>query len=153
VLVAGLLDNRLRVALQLGADVAINVQKEDLFSNIEKLTNGIGVDIVILAIGAPEAIVNAFKLVRKGGKIVFFAGIYTQSPLIDLNLIHSRSLKIIGSVDFTPREFLQALEIMKNKKIQIKPLISHIMPLDKIQEAFEIVEKLKGLKVLIDPWM
>lgn len=152
VIISGHMDERLEIGLELGADLAINSKNEDLSAKIKEITNGFGVDIAILAIGVQGAITDSYALVRKGGKIIFFAGIYSGSPQLDLNKIHSATLQLIGSVDYTQFEFMRSLDLMQGKKILLKPLITHIFPLDRISEAFEIVEKWKGLKVLIDPW-
>ena len=54
-----------------------------------------------------------------------------------------------GSHDFTPHHFTTALKLIQHGIVKVKPLISHVLPLEEIASAFDIVAERKGLKVMI----
>jgi L-iditol 2-dehydrogenase len=68
---------------------------------------------------------------------------------LDSNVIHYKQLVVTGSHDFTPHHFRTALKLISHGMLQVTPLISHVIPLEKIVEAFELVADMQGLKVLI----
>src|SRR3972149_8316032 len=74
VMVIDLVDERLECASRLGADETINAGKLDVVDTIHQLTGGYGADVVIEAIGLPATWEQAFRLVRKGGKVLEFGG-------------------------------------------------------------------------------
>lgn len=65
---------RLEIARTFGADVTIDVEKEDLIETVYDATDGQGVDAALDLAGAPEAIVNGIRCVKKTGIVIFAAG-------------------------------------------------------------------------------
>jgi L-iditol 2-dehydrogenase len=150
VLVSDPLENRLKIAKELGADELINPIKEDLIEKVKKFTNGLGVNGAIVAVGNSLAIEQGLSIMAKSGVLVIFAGVWPPVKLsIDPNIIHYNEIVITGAESRTLDQFYRALTLISNKLIKIKPLISHIIPLEKISEGFEIASSLSGLKVLI----
>ena len=64
-----------------------------------------------------------------------------------------RELNVIGSNHFSPYGFRTALKLLSCGYVQVRPLISHRLPLEKTPEGFDIVAESSGLKVLIAPQM
>jgi L-iditol 2-dehydrogenase len=80
-----------------------------------------------------------------------FAGIYPATPLeIDPNLIHYKELVVTGSADSTPEDMHDALGYIEAGKVNVERLISHQLPLEKLQEGFELVLNRQGLKVMAE---
>ncbi|HCL79158.1 MAG TPA: hypothetical protein DIC53_04230, partial [Synergistaceae bacterium] len=65
---------RLPMAKKMGADVVINVEKENLRESIAELTGGIGVDVVLENTGSVEPIAESLDIVRKGGRVLWAGG-------------------------------------------------------------------------------
>jgi len=152
ILVFDPIEERRNKALELGADGAYNPKDENLNLLIKKLTNGKGVDVVIVAVGDPQAVTQGLSIVNKQGVLLLFAGIHpTQKINIDLNLIHYNEVTITGSSDYPIHLFNKALKLILTKKVIVKPLISHILPLEKIIEGFEAALNHIGFKVIISP--
>ncbi len=69
--------------------------------------------------------------------------------VLDLDLIHYKELRLVGSFDSTIAQFEEALALLSAGTIDVKPLISHRLPLERTAEGYEIARKRQGLKVLI----
>lgn len=150
VLVSEPLENRLKIARELGADKLVNPSKEDLVKEAKKFTDGLGVNGAIVAVGNPLAIEQGLSIMAKGGVLVIFAGVWPPVKLsIDPNIIHYNEISITGAESRTLDQFYRALMMISNNLIKIKPLISHVFPLERISEGFEMASSLSGLKVLI----
>ncbi len=63
--------------------------------------------------------------------------------------VRSKQLILTGSHDYTPHHFTTALKLIQHGIVDVKSIISHVMPLEDIADAFGIVEKREGLKVII----
>ena len=77
------LDNRCQLADVLGADVVINASDEDAVRAVRRLTNGIGADIIVYAVGGPrgpEAFNQALDMLAVGG-LLHLIGLYEDAPL------------------------------------------------------------------------
>ncbi|MDW8034808.1 MAG: alcohol dehydrogenase catalytic domain-containing protein, partial [Nitrososphaerota archaeon] len=97
--------DRLKFAEELGADVIINGNDEDLLSRVREETNKIGSDVVIEAVGIKDTWENALKIARKGGKILFFGGLPRETIVsLDAYRVHYEEVKLFGSFHFTPED-------------------------------------------------
>ena len=146
-------DYRLEKALELGADHVVNVRKEDPIKVIKELTGGYGVDVAIEAVGSPKAITQAVEAVRKGGRVNIF-GVSPQDAVWQVKPfdLYSKELTITTSYR-SPYTFQRAVKMASSGRLKLKPLISHIFPLEKIAEAFEILDKKLDnvMKVILKP--
>ncbi len=146
VIVLGTKEDRLKLARDLGADVTINITKEDYIREILKETNGIGADIVIEATGTPKGISDAINIVRSRGKIIVKTTCGRPS-IVNLTEIVVREIEIIGT---RCGPFNKAIDMLANRKIEVLKLISHRFELENIIEAFKLIEEKKALKILIE---
>lgn len=145
-------EKRLMMAKELGADVAINPAKEDLSKRVKELTGGYGADAVIVATGNKTAIESAFKCVSGAGTIVFFGGTYPPANVeIDPNIIHYGEIKVIGSYDHIPSHVERALKLLSEGKIRVEKLVSNTFSLDQLRDGFELVKSADALKVNVKP--
>lgn len=131
---------RLDIAKKMGADHAIFISEIDPVEYILEKTHGLGVDVVLEMSGAPAAIANAFKVVRKGGRFSAF-GIPPHDVSIDyangiifkgvhLNGINGRKM---FQTWFEVRNFLSS------KRLDISPVVTHILPLENYKDGFDIL--------------
>ena len=133
-------DYRLKMAKKFGADEVIDASKKDVNTKADK---------VIVCTGAIKAVEQAFKSVDKKGTILFFAipNKNIEIPTVDF---WRNETTITSSYGAAPDDLKEALELIKNKKINVKDMITHKLPLGKIQEGFRIVAEAKeSLKVVI----
>lgn len=150
VIVSDISAQRLSTALEFGADQGVNSAKDDLKKAVLAVSNGWGADAVIVAAGATEAVEDAVNLLAIGGTMVIFAGIRSQDSVsFDPNLIHYREINIIGSSDYTDVDFIKALRFIEAGYIEIKKLITDIIPLERIKEGMALMASGNRLKVLV----
>ena len=140
-------------AISQGADIVIDPQSESLDEIILNETEGNGVDNAIEAVGSVQTALEAIKILNKGGEALIF-GVTEIEETIDLKLhnLYSKELSLFGS--FTnPHENYEALKFLENKTIDTSKIISHILPLDRIEEGLMFLKKGSDnvLKILVKP--
>ena len=132
---------RLKKAKEFGADEVINAKEQ---INIKA-------DRIIICTGAMQAVEQAFKCIDKKGTILFFAipDKNIEIPTVDL---WRNELTLTSSYGAAPEDLKESLELIKHTKIDINGMITHKLPLEKIQEGFKLVSEAKeSLKVVINP--
>lgn len=149
VLVSEPIAEKRALARKLGADVVVDPFNEDLQKIGKELTDGRGFDSVIEASGSVQAARDTIYLADNCGTILW-AAVYPKDCEIAVPafLMYAKELTI-RSTFVSPYCFPRALNLLS--KLELKPLITHIMPLDDIREAFEIHKQGKSVKILIKP--
>jgi L-gulonate 5-dehydrogenase len=148
---------RLETARRLGADHVINVADEDPVGRVLELTDGVGADCVIEAVGhyhefagreAPLA--QAVKMIRNGGRVVT-AGLGEQLSAVHFKTLVIKEAEIIAT-RVTCGEFPRAIRLMARGVLHPELLITDQMPLREIGAAFAKVdgEDPRTIKVVLD---
>ena len=138
VIAVDVLDKKLEWAKKLGATATINPTKvEKLGKEIKKMTGG-GADIAIEAIGKPETIQEAFGTLRKGGRLVV-VGFASQNITVSAGKIMFFEMEIIGSLGCRPVDYPKIIELARLGKIKVAELVTNRFPLDKINDAFDLL--------------
>ncbi|MCQ9208307.1 MAG: zinc-dependent dehydrogenase [Omnitrophica bacterium] len=149
-----IVDYRLKLAKQLGADATINVKREDLPKRLGELNKARGADLVIVATGAESANMAALQSVERGGCVFFFAATAKglTIPLSINDTFWRNEITLSSSYAATPQEHLAARDLIHRHKIRVKEMITHSFGLDKIQQGFQLVTKAKeSMKVIVNP--
>ena len=143
---------RLEPARAMGAELTTGAQGEDLVREVMTWTDGVGADVVIIAVGAPALVSIAAQCARIGGHISFFAGFPAGAKTqIDPNLVHYRELTISGSANATLDDYTAAVEALSSGRINLSPLITHEYELSDVSDALNAVRTRAGLKVAVRP--
>jgi len=132
------------------ADEIIDINTTNPVDRILELTEGRGVDIVFECSGAISATQQSLSVARRGGTVVL-AGICLHSIELLVSTIALKELTVRGAMIFHSDEFATALNLIAEKKIDVKPLITAILPLEQINEGFEKAVSGDGGKILIKP--
>ena len=134
-------------------DSAIDMSKLDLATEIKKLTNGHGPSVVITAAPSSQAQELAISLVQPGGKVSFFGGLPKDAPFINCNsnIVHYKEVTLLGANGSSPDQNRQALEMIANGKVDVDSLITHRLPLDKVDQAISSVMSGDAIKVVVNP--
>jgi threonine dehydrogenase-like Zn-dependent dehydrogenase len=153
IIVAGLEKDvkRLKLASELGADRTIAIDKEDINKLVKDLTHGQGADMVVEIAGSADAVKSSVEIVGNCGRIVITGSGYSPLEIDMAGQVMSRQLSILGCRGDPTPCWVEALRILKSGKINIGPLVSHILPLEKWEEGFKISMSGEALKVLIKP--
>jgi len=153
VIISDTIDERLQLALKIGADETINAKNKDTVEETKRLTDGYGADVVIEAIGLPGTWEQALKVVRKGGTVLEFGGCPPGTEIrVSTEQLHYGETTIFGAFHTTPAHFRKALNLIASGTINVKPLITRKMKLDQIKEAFETLTTSKSdIKIALLP--
>ena len=135
VFIADIDSTRLNLARSLGADEAFHLSGADLTREILNQTGGFGADVVLEAVGRSETIATAIDCVRKGGTVTLIGNI-TPKVEIYLQKVVSRQIRLQGSAA-SSGEYPEAIDLVASGKIQVKPLITAVAPLEEGPQWFK----------------
>jgi L-iditol 2-dehydrogenase len=124
-------------AMLLGADEGLLMGNQAaLASELKSLTAGRGADVVIEAIGHPEAWELATQLVRRGGTINFFGGCPSGTKVgLDTGLLHYSEITCRASFHHTPAHIRRSLEFLAQGKVNAGFLVNHEEPLSQLPQV------------------
>jgi Threonine dehydrogenase and related Zn-dependent dehydrogenases len=147
-----LFEEKLAVAKQMGADVTIQVGKDNAEEIIRKATGGEGVDVVVDFTGNAKAIQEGFRVLRKGGRYTM-AGLPDAPVSLDLtDAIIYREATVLGITGrLMYKTWWQCNELLKSGKIDIKPVIGGIYPLKEYEKAFDALKSGAPGKMILIP--
>jgi alcohol dehydrogenase, propanol-preferring len=135
VVAVDLVDDKLELAKQLGADYTVNAKNEDPVEAIKKLG---GADAAVSLAVSPRAFELAFRSLRRGGTLVFVAlpaDNYMQLPIFEtvLNGIH-----IVGSIVGTRLDLAEVFDLHAAGKTRV---IYETRTLEDVNHSFEEIEQ------------
>lgn len=151
------LDNnprRLEMARAFDIDASVLVQADGCHrEEVAALTGGYGPDVVIVAVSAAAAQNDALEMAGKAGRVNFFAGLPKSAPTATLNVntIHYKELEISGSYSEKKSDFQAAFALINQGRFPAEKIVTHTLPLERIEEAFTLMESGEALKVCIHP--
>jgi len=153
IIMAEINEARLEQAGAFGFDVLVNPDKDDLPKTVADETGGIGADVVIVAAPAAPPQEQAPLLARKRGTVCLFASLPKGKSMISLDSrpIHYGELRVVGTSDSTPEQAAKAVELIANGSIPVKKLATHILGLDEIMAAYELMQSGEALRVILRP--
>ena len=154
VIVVGRNPFKLELARRFGADELVDIRAvEDPVEAVRALTpQGRGVEVAIEAVGLPETWEQAIAMARPGGLANLFGGCKSGTHIkVDTRRIHYDELEIIGVFHHTPRFVRTALSLIAAGQIDAGAMITHEMPLERLEEALKLMDSGGTLKVAITP--
>jgi L-iditol 2-dehydrogenase len=152
IIVSDLADLRRNIARKAGADIVIDPAHEDPVERVREETSGLGADVVIEAVGLPKLWEQAVDMTRDAGTTVLFGGAASGTTFeVDTVRFHYGQLTLKGVFHLKPRHVEQALRLIIAGDVKPDLLISHEMPLKRINEALEMMSEGKSMKVAIVP--
>ena len=130
-----LADSRLEMAKQFGADEVVNSDREDAFARIHTLTDGLGADVAIEAVGIPETFELCTRLVRPGGHVANI-GVHGKPAVLALDRLWAANVTITtGLVDTYSTPTL--LQMVASGQLSTKPFATHHFELSDIESAYK----------------
>jgi threonine 3-dehydrogenase len=144
---------RLELAKELGAEDVVNVSEvDDVPSWFAAQNEGVGMGIVFEMSGALKAIHDAFEIVRHGGNVVLF-GIPSQPATIDV--AESLIFKNLTVTAVNGREIWETWYttrwLLEHGVVDLRPLITAQLPLERFDEAFDLLESGNACKIVLRP--
>ena len=145
VVVADRSPSRLGVSPRFGADVVVDAGVDDLTDVVMDLTSGVGADAVVEAVGRRETLLQSVGLCREGGLLCWFGLPDTDDPVpIDFRQFFRRKLTAFSTYGAQTEpglvSFRVALEFIRRGEIDVRPLLSHLLPVEEIEQAFRLAD-------------
>lgn len=136
--------NRQKLARQFGADVVVDFTKVDPVEEIKKLTNGVGVDSAIEALGGQVTFEPCIKCTRPGGTIsvagYFGEGEYVKIPRLEWGVGMSDKTIRTGLCPGGKVRMERLLRLIETGKVDPTPLTTHTFPFAEVDKAFKLME-------------
>jgi NADPH:quinone reductase-like Zn-dependent oxidoreductase len=140
-------DSKLNFAYDIGSDYVINRKKNEIASEIEKITRGIGVDAVVDNAGQ-KTLNTSINSLRKGGKIAMCGTTSGSEANFQIRTFYSKQIQLFGILIGSKLELLELINFVNEKNIV--PKIDSVLPLAQVQQAHDKLEKGEQLgKILI----
>jgi L-iditol 2-dehydrogenase len=152
IIATDVIPSRLALAEQLGAGIVVNAARSDPVHAVMAATGGNGVDVALETAGTAQTVRQACAMVRRGG-VVVLVGMHSQDefaiPVMD---VICREYDLRGVFRYC-NAFGPAIAMLAANRVQLKPLLTQVFPLDQINAAFDLARKHKdtSIKVQIHP--
>ena len=142
---------RVERARAMGAVAVLDPRDEGILARIKELTGGIGVDCALDCSGALMAERLCIDAARRKGKVAFVGQCHDDLAIRVSPDMLVKGLTLIGSWHYNLNLFPPIMKVIQESPI-LDLLISHVLPMSKIQEAFEISASHDTAKVILHPW-
>ncbi len=127
------------LAEKVGADITL-APGEDAKERVLEATGGRGADLVIESVGKLSVLAQAIDFARLGGRIVPF-GIYTEKEgALPFYELYFKELNLINARVAKAQDFPACIELVRRGVVKLKPLISHTLPLDEMDQALDLLD-------------
>ncbi len=142
---------RLQMASAMGASDTCNSLEADPVEWILDKTDQLGVDASFEVVGLQSTLLQALKVLKKGGTTTLLGIFENPEANLPVNLFVQREIKLSGSQGYC-WDFQDSLTLLENGVIDLKPLITHRVKIDHLQEAFELLLKpaSNSVKVVVE---
>lgn len=142
-------EDKLKKAAQLGADVLINYNTQEIAREVRTHTGGKGADIVVEHVGA-AVWAQALKCLAKNGRLVTCGATTGSKVEVDLRFFFTQQHAILGAYMGARHELLQCLRLVDRRIFQ--PVVDSTFPLEKLREAQERMARREMFgKIVVTP--
>ena len=140
-------DRPLQTARSVGADIGL---RTDLATDAELLAQlADSADVCIEAAGSPAALMTCLQAVRKGGRIVQVGTLPAEGLMFPANSVMARELDYVGAFR-AAHAFDWAVQYLRTRRVDVRPLLSAQIPLSRSLEAFELAsDRTRSTKVQV----
>ena len=115
---------------------------------VDEWTSEAGADVAFEVSGSAAGVVSATHVLGVRGRLVMVA-IHPKPREVDLFRVFWRELTVLGARVYERADFETAVGLIANGQIPVQSLISHVLPLDRVSEAFALLEQGAAMKVLV----
>lgn len=140
---------RLALARSMGAET-VNIEEEDPFLAVERLTGQKKGDVVFEVAGTNSSIQLSIELTATAGKLALVGIAATETPIDTTKLVFAEK-EIIGVRAYNLSTWTKTMEIMGKIVPELECMVTHRLPLGQVNEAIELLIQRKCLKTIIEP--
>ena len=147
-------DEQVSAAKRFGADDVVQITRtKDPVEAVVHLTEGRGSDVVIEAVGRPQAWQWSVDMVRRGGVANFFGGCASGTKVeLDTNRLHYSEITLKATFHHTPETVRKAFALITEKKIKSTDYVTGEAPLSKLKQVLQqMLERGNQIKTAIIP--
>lgn len=143
IVVSDLSSDRLDFATKMGADVTVDANTADLRDAVMASTGGRGADIVVEAVGSADTFLASTRVAARDATLVWFGTPDGSPPLpLDYGMFFGKRLTAFSTFGSQNEpglvSFRWAIDVIARHEIDVAPLLSHVLPLEQIGDAFRI---------------
>jgi len=151
VIVVESLPYRVERARMMGADLIVNPEDEDALEQVRDFTAGKGVDKAVECAGVVAAQRFCIEATRRKGQVTFVGECSDKLDLTVSPDMLRTGLTLRGSWHYNLSLFPKVMQVIQESAV-IEHLISHVIPMTQVQEAFEISASRLNAKIILKPW-
>jgi L-iditol 2-dehydrogenase len=144
-----LLATRGTLGTRLGAEAA--GAPEAMAPLVRDLSDGRGADHVVVTGGGAAVLPWAASAVRDGGGVHYFAGGAGDALPLALETLYKRELTITATYSSSPADLAGAFALIAAGEVSTEPLVTHRLPLDRVDEGVALMRRQEALKVFVTP--
>ena len=149
VVVTDTVEERRTIALRMGASRAVEPGTESLQAAMSELGMREGFDVGLEMSGHPAALDDMVSVINHGGRIALL-GLYGRRPDVDMNTLIFKGLTVKGIYGREMFETWYKATGLLTSGLDVSPVISHVLPLEDFDEAFDLVRTGRASKVIFD---
>ncbi len=151
IVVADILDNRLELAKEYGADAVVNTKNQSLEEFTKEFTNGNGFDVCIEACGAPETFLGCIENAAFAANIILIGNGKRETNFVH-SVILKKELNIHGSRNALKDDFINNIGLVASGKADVMKMVSGIYEMSDALNAFKALANNDGTlaKLLIN---
>ncbi|SDD62452.1 alcohol dehydrogenase catalytic domain-containing protein [Auraticoccus monumenti] len=141
-------DAKLELGRRCGADLVINVAREDAVAKIKELTDGYGADVYLEGTGHPSAVGQGLNLLRKLGTYVEYS-VFGSDVTVDWSIISDdKELDVLGA-HLGPYCWPAAIKMLEDGTVPVADICTHQVGLADFQQALDLVADTSGSSVKV----
>ena len=150
VIVSDTNEERMGLALRLGASCAVNPEKESLEERVREITGGTKAQVVFDTTPVSAVAEHAVQAVANNGRLVLYSSFYPDTPVsISPDWLHKSGAKLLGTANSNTVDFIKASRMISQKIVDMKPFISEVYELTDYKKAFESAVRGDKFRVVI----
>ena len=144
-------DHKLEIARECGADLALNIARDDVAGEVARLTDGYGADVYLEGTGHPAAVEQGLGLLRKQGRFVEYS-VFKDDVSTDWSVISDdKELDVLGA-HLGPHCWPAAIQMIESGRLPMDRICTHQLPLRDFEEGLELVrDGSSSIKVSLIP--
>ncbi len=143
VMIADMLNNRLELAKQYGADKTVNIKSENLADCAAEFTNGDMFDVTVEACGQPETFLNCIDFAATGANVILIGNGKRNTEFLHSVLL-KKELNVFGSRNAFTKDFEELIDLVSSGKADVLKMVSGVYPMDKAIDAFNALANNDG---------
>ena len=143
VAIADLLESRLELAKEYGADLIINNKTDNFDEKCNEFTDGCGFDVCVEACGAPVTFLSCIDRAAHGANIILIGNGKKETTFVH-SIILKKELNIFGSRNSFTKDFEELIDLVASGKVDILKMVSGVYDTDNAKEAFDALANNDG---------